>query len=118
MHLSGGDTHKEPAGHALPGVQRIPRHTFLATIWQELEAAGTRRLDLDFIVLLVLINGSGLTLLAARTTTAMGLLLLVHLGLVAAFFVSLPYGKFVHATYRTSALIQEYLEGRREPASA
>ncbi|MCY4369523.1 MAG: tricarballylate utilization 4Fe-4S protein TcuB [bacterium] len=78
----------------------------------ELEAPGTRLLDLDFIVLLLLINGSGLALLAARTTTAMGLLLLVHLALVAAFFVSLPYGKFVHATYRTSALIQDSLEDR------
>ena len=84
----------------------------------ELEAAGARRLDLDFIILLVLVNGSGLALLALRSTTAMGLLLLVHLALVAAFFVSLPYGKFVHATYRTSALVQDSLEDRAEPASA
>ncbi len=79
---------------------------------KELETAGTRRLDMDFIVLLVLINGTGLALLALRSTTAMGLLLLVHLALVAAFFVSLPYGKFVHATYRTSALVQDSLENR------
>ena len=78
----------------------------------ELETSGTRRLDLDFIVLLVLVNLSGLALLALRSTTAMGLLLLVHLALVAAFFVSLPYGKFVHATYRTSALTQDSLENR------
>lgn len=85
---------------------------------EELETAGARRLDLDFIVLLVLVNGSGLALLALRSTTAMGLLLLVHLALVAAFFVSLPHGKFVHATYRMSALIQDSLEGRTEPASS
>ncbi len=78
----------------------------------ELETSGARLLDLDFITLLLLINGSGLALLALRSTTAMGLLLLVHLALVAAFFVSLPYGKFVHATYRTSALIQDSLEKR------
>ena len=78
----------------------------------ELETAGARLLDLDFIALLLLINGSGLALLALRSTTAMGLLLLLHLALVAAFFVSLPYGKFVHATYRTSALIQDSLEDR------
>jgi len=85
---------------------------------EELGTAGARRLDLDFIVLLFLVNGSGLALLALRSTTAMGLLLLVHLALVAAFFVSLPYGKFVHATYRTSALIQDSLEDRTERASA
>ena len=85
---------------------------------EELGTAGARRLDLDFIVLLVLVNLSGLALLALRSTTAMGLLLLVHLALVAAFFVSLPYGKFVHATYRTSALIQDALEDRAEPASS
>ncbi|MYC84218.1 MAG: tricarballylate utilization 4Fe-4S protein TcuB [Acidimicrobiia bacterium] len=85
---------------------------------EELGTAGVRRLDLDFIILLVLVNLSGLALLALRSTTAMGLLLLVHLALVAAFFVSLPYGKFVHATYRTSALIQDSLEDRAEAASA
>lgn len=85
---------------------------------EELEAAGARRLDLDFIILLVLVNGSGLALLALRSTTAMGLLLLLHLALVAAFFVSLPYGKFVHATYRTSALVQDSLEDRAERASS
>ena len=85
---------------------------------EELGTAGARRLDMDFIVLLVLVNGSGLALLALRSTTAMGLLLLLHLALVAAFFVSLPYGKFVHATYRTSALVQESLEDRAESASS
>ena len=79
----------------------------------ELETSGARRFDLDFIALL-LINGSGLALLALRSTTAMGLLLLVHLALVAAFFVSLPYGKFVHATYRISALVEDALETRTD----
>ena len=30
----------------------------------------------------------------------MGVLLAVHLGAVMALFVTLPYGKFVHAVYR------------------
>jgi citrate/tricarballylate utilization protein len=33
-------------------------------------------------------------------------LLLVHLGLVLALFLTLPYGKFVHGMYRTAALVK------------
>ena len=80
----------------------------------ELNQQGILRLDRDFIALLVAVNITGLGVLVMRSTTAMGWLLLVHLGLVAAFFVSLPYGKFVHATYRTGALVQDALELRDE----
>ena len=46
----------------------------------------------------------------------MGVVLGVHLGLVAGLFVTMPYGKFVHAMYRTAALVQYALESRaREP---
>ena len=41
-------------------------------------------------------------------------LLLVCLGLVAAFFVSLPDGEFVHATYRTNLLLRDSLGNRTE----
>jgi citrate/tricarballylate utilization protein len=33
-------------------------------------------------------------------------LLIVHLGIVLALFVTLPYGKFVHGFYRTVALLK------------
>ena len=39
-------------------------------------------------------------LLALRETRAMGMLLALHLGAVMALFLTLPYGKFVHALYR------------------
>ena len=42
----------------------------------------------------------------------MGVLLVVHLGVVLALFLTLPYGKFVHGLYRTAAL----LKYRREAA--
>jgi citrate/tricarballylate utilization protein len=43
----------------------------------------------------------------------MGLLLDVHLGLVAALFVTLPYGKFPHAVYRLLALVRDRSERAR-----
>ena len=41
---------------------------------------------------------------------AMGTLLAVHLGIVVALFITLPYGKFVHAIYRFGALIRYAME--------
>ena len=39
----------------------------------------------------------------AGASAAMGLLLALHLGVVFALFVTMPYGKFVHGLYRTAA---------------
>jgi citrate/tricarballylate utilization protein len=63
-------------------------------------------LDTGFIVLLILTSLTGLALMLLRRTAAMPSLLLVHLGIVLALFVTLPYGKFVHGLYRTVALIK------------
>jgi citrate/tricarballylate utilization protein len=41
------------------------------------------------------------------------LLLVAHLGVVLALFVTMPYGKFVHALYRLAALIRFHVERRR-----
>ena len=70
------------------------------------------KLDGAFITLLLLTSGTGLVLLALRGHAAMGVLLIVHLGLVLALFVTLPYGKFVHGLYRLAALAKY----RREQA--
>ncbi len=64
------------------------------------------------LALLFLIGSTGLLLLAVRHTGAMGILLALHLGLVLAFFVALPYSKMVHGLYRGLALLRNAMETR------
>jgi citrate/tricarballylate utilization protein len=70
-------------------------------------------MDAGFIALLLLTSVTGLALLGLRETRAMGMLLAAHLGAVLALFVTLPYGKFVHAIYRFAALARFHVERRR-----
>ena len=65
--------------------------------------------------LLLATGATGLLLLAFRETRAMGSLLALHLGGVMALFVTLPYGKFVHAVYRFAALLRFHVERRQPP---
>lgn len=67
-------------------------------------------MDLSFIILLLLVNLSGLLLLVLRETSVMGSLLILHLGLVLAFFLTMPLGKFVHGIYRYIALLRHNQE--------
>ena len=70
--------------------------------------------DTAFLVLLLLTSATGLLLLVMRETSAMGLLLVIHLGIVMALFLMLPYGKFVHGIYRFAALAKYALERKRK----
>ena len=70
-------------------------------------------MDAGFLWLLFLTSATGLALLALRQTGAMGLALAIHLGFVMALFLTLPYGKFVHALYRFAALVRFHIERRR-----
>jgi citrate/tricarballylate utilization protein len=76
------------------------------------------RMDVSFILILWLTAVSGLLLLAFRETAAMGTLLVIHLGIVAAFFIMLPYGKFAHVVYRYAALVRNAIEQRRVAETA
>ena len=69
--------------------------------------------DAGLLLLLMLIGITGLLLLSVRATGAMGSVLAVHLGLVLAFFVTMPYSKFVHGLYRFGALIRHAIERPR-----
>jgi citrate/tricarballylate utilization protein len=70
-------------------------------------------MDVGFLALLWLSGASGLLLLGLRESSAMGVLLGIHLAIVMALFVTLPYGKFVHAVYRFAALLRFHLERQR-----
>lgn len=67
-------------------------------------------MDIAFTALLFLTSLSGLLLLMFRETAAMGIMLTVHIGLVLGFFITLPYGKFIHAVYRYAALVRNAIE--------
>lgn len=70
----------------------------------------SRPAELAFLVTLLLLSVTGLAVLVLRATAAMPLLLAVHLGVVFAFFVTLPYTKFVHGAYRFAALVRDRQE--------
>jgi len=69
-------------------------------------------MDVAFLAMLLLTGLTGLGLLVLRETAGMGLLLALHLGVVLALFLTLPYGKFVHGLYRFLALVR-YARERR-----
>jgi citrate/tricarballylate utilization protein len=70
-------------------------------------------MDNAFIALLFLVSITGLLLLALRETRAMGMLLVAHLAFVLTLFLSMPYGKFVHALYRLASLVRFHVERKR-----
>ena len=70
-------------------------------------------MDVAFEVLLFFTSLTGLLLLILRETPAMGTLLALHLGVVAGLFLTMPYGKFVHAVYRYAALVRNAIEQSR-----
>jgi citrate/tricarballylate utilization protein len=69
-------------------------------------------MDVAFIAMLFLTSLTGMALLQLRETAAMGPLLALHLGVVFALFITMPYGKFVHGIYRFVALVR-YAQERR-----
>ncbi len=74
--------------------------------------ANSSGMDSAFTLMLFLTGTTGLALLLWRETSAMGPLLALHLGVVFALFITLPYGKFVHGLYRYAALVR-YARERR-----
>ena len=94
----------------------------LGLLWLNLRRAplhgdpDQKPMDRGFIALLLLTSASGLALLIWRETGAMPLLLAVHLGIVMAFFLTLPYGKFAHGVFRCAALLKWSIEKRQPNA--
>ena len=77
--------------------------------------AQQRPMDRGFIALLFFISVTGLALMLSKNTAAMPILLAVHLGMVMALFLTLPYGKFAHGIFRTAALLRFSVE-KRQPS--
>ena len=73
-----------------------------------------RPMDLGFIALLFLTSLTGLGLWFARGHSGQTVWLAVHLGVVMALFLTLPYGKFAHGVFRAAALLKYQIE-RRQP---
>ena len=76
--------------------------------------AAQKPMDLGFIVLLLLPSVTGLGLWFARGLPGQTVWLAVHLGVVMALFVTLPFGKFAHGVFRCAALLKYQIE-RRQP---
>ena len=91
-----------PSGLLWLNLRRDPQHGDVAQ----------KPMDRGFIALLLLTSATGLALLAWRDTSVMGLLLAVHLGVVMALFLTLPYGKFAHGVFRSAALLKFSIEKR------
>ena len=84
--------------------------------WQSDRAPADERMvtmDVAFLFLLLLTSLTGMLLLGLRNTSAMGTLLVLHLGMVAGLFITAPYGKFAHVVYRYAALVRYAIEQRR-----
>jgi citrate/tricarballylate utilization protein len=76
----------------------------------ELKSGSSTGMNNAFLAMLFLTGLTGLLLLVFRATPAMGVLLAVHLGVVFALFLTLPYGKFVHGIFRFAALVRYAIE--------
>jgi citrate/tricarballylate utilization protein len=68
--------------------------------------ASEHSLGIAFLTMLLLTSVTGLLLLLLRERPIMPTLLVVHLAIVLALFVTFPYGKFVHGIYRGAALLK------------
>ena len=77
---------------------------------REPAGAGASGMDYVFLVTLGLTALTGMLTLILRATAAMGSVLVLHLACVASLFATAPYGKFVHAVYRTLAIVRYEME--------
>jgi citrate/tricarballylate utilization protein len=75
-------------------------------------AAKAYGMDYSFLIFLGLTGLTGMLTLLLRSTPAMGTMLIIHLGSVAALFATAPYGKFVHFVYRLLAMVRYQVESQ------
>jgi citrate/tricarballylate utilization protein len=85
---------------------------------REMQDSRAYGMEAAFLWMLFLVSATGLALLAFRETSAMGLLLALHLGMVFGFMITMPYGKFMHGLYRFAALARYAQERRNQLLNA
>ncbi len=74
--------------------------------------AAQNHMDYGFIALLFFTSLTGLALMLWPGTGALAIRLAVHLGVVMALFLTMPYGKMAHGFYRSAALLKFAIENR------
>jgi citrate/tricarballylate utilization protein len=74
--------------------------------------------EVAILFLLFMTALTGMLLLALRGTGAMGVLLAVHLGSVLAFFLVMPFSRFIHSAYRAAALVRHTAEQDAAPPTS
>jgi citrate/tricarballylate utilization protein len=70
----------------------------------------TPMLEYCFIGALEVVAVTGILLLVVRSSAAMPIVLVVHLGAVAGLYLGLPFDKFAHAVHRLGALVLDAAE--------
>lgn len=70
-------------------------------------------MEITFIALLISVSVTGLLLLFLRDTSFLGVTFALHLATVMAFFILMPYSKFIHGLYRGLALLKFAIEEAR-----
>ena len=72
-------------------------------------------LDRAFLLALVLVSATGIALLVSQKLVGVvHIVLLLHLATILMFFITLPYGKLMHAVYRFGALLRNARDARQE----
>lgn len=99
------------------GIVVGPAGLLAAKLWRPAPLTDESRLGMDvaFMVMLFFTGLTGFALLLLRETSWMGVTLAIHLGVVFAFFATMPYGKFVHGIYRFLALVRYAKERKTQP---
>ena len=69
--------------------------------------------EMAFVLLLFAVSATGLLLYALTGTSAVSLLLPIHLATVLTFFLLTPYSKMAHGFYRMAALTRDAMETRK-----
>lgn len=67
-------------------------------------------LDVSFLLLLIAVAATGIALRLAHDTKLLTAVVVVHLGSVAALFLTMPLGKFMHAGFRFLSLVRHAAE--------